>query len=47
MSPHKFWFQNYSLLRSYIFWDITPCNPLKINDVSEENIAFFFFSVEE
>jgi hypothetical protein len=47
MSPHNFRFENYFLLRSYVFWDITPYNPLKINDVSEENIAFISIVEEE
>jgi hypothetical protein len=27
------------VIRSSIFWDITPCSPLKVNDVSEEHVA--------
>jgi hypothetical protein len=33
------------IVKSAIFWDIMPCNPLKINDVSEE--VTFMFSVED
>jgi hypothetical protein len=28
--------------RSSIYWDITPCSPLKANDVSEEYVAPIF-----
>jgi hypothetical protein len=33
-------------MKSTIFWDITPCSPLKVNDVPEEHVAFIF-RVEE
>jgi hypothetical protein len=33
------------VVKSTIFWDITPCSPLKIN-VLEEHVAFIF-RVEE
>jgi hypothetical protein len=29
-------------LKSTIFWDITPCRPLKVNDVSEDLLATYF-----
>jgi hypothetical protein len=32
-------------MKNYIFWDITPYSPSKVN-VSEENVASFF-EVEE
>jgi hypothetical protein len=28
-------------LKSSIFWDIAPRNPLKVNDVSEEHVSIF------
>jgi hypothetical protein len=34
------------VIKSTIFWDITPCSPLKSTDVSKEEIAFIF-RVEE
>jgi hypothetical protein len=30
------------VLKSIIFWDIMPCSPLRVNDVSEEHIASIF-----
>jgi hypothetical protein len=27
------------VMKSSIFWDITPCRPLKSSDVSEEHVA--------
>jgi hypothetical protein len=27
------------VMKSTIFWDITPCSPVKATDVSEEHIA--------
>jgi hypothetical protein len=29
-------------MRSFGFWDIIQCSPLKVNDISQENIAFTF-----
>jgi hypothetical protein len=29
-------------MKSINFWDITPCNPLGVTDVSEEHIASIF-----
>jgi hypothetical protein len=29
-------------MKSTIFWDITPCSLLDVNDVSEKNVAFSF-----
>jgi hypothetical protein len=34
------------ILKSIIFWDMTPCSPLISTDVSEEHIASIF-RVEE
>jgi hypothetical protein len=34
------------VMRSYVFWDITPCSPLEVSNVSEENVASIF-RVEE
>jgi hypothetical protein len=34
------------ILKSIIFWDMTPCSPLSSTDVSEEHIASIF-RVEE
>jgi hypothetical protein len=34
------------VVKASIFWDITPCIPLKVTDVSEENVASVF-RVEE
>jgi hypothetical protein len=28
-------------LRGSSFWDIAPCNPLKVNDISEEQVSIF------
>jgi hypothetical protein len=30
------------VMKSSIFWDITPCSPLKVSDHSEEHIASIF-----
>jgi hypothetical protein len=30
------------LMKSTVFWDITPCSPLKFNDGLEEHIASVF-----
>jgi hypothetical protein len=30
------------VMKSAIFWDITPCSPLKVRDVPEEHIASIF-----
>jgi hypothetical protein len=30
------------VVKSYIFWDITPCSPLKTTEVSEEHAASNF-----
>jgi hypothetical protein len=30
------------VMKSTIFWEITPCSPLRVTDVSEENIAPIF-----
>jgi hypothetical protein len=30
------------VMRSSVFWDITPCSPLKATDVSEEHVASIF-----
>jgi hypothetical protein len=29
-------------MKSSIFWDITSCSPVKVNDVSEEHIVSIF-----
>jgi hypothetical protein len=29
-------------MKSYIFWDITPCRSLKSTDISEEYVATIF-----
>jgi hypothetical protein len=29
-------------MKSFVFWDITPCNPVKSADVSEEYVASIF-----
>jgi hypothetical protein len=34
------------ILKNTIFWNITPCIPLKSTDVSEEHIVYIF-SIEE
>jgi hypothetical protein len=34
------------VMKSIIFWDMTPCSPLSLTDVSEEHIASIF-TVEE
>jgi hypothetical protein len=34
------------VMKSCIFWDMTPCSPLKI-DVSEEHIAYIFRAEEQ
>jgi hypothetical protein len=34
------------VMKSIIFWDMTPCSPLSLTDVSEEHIASIF-RVEE
>jgi hypothetical protein len=34
-------------MKSTIFWDITPRSPLKVTDVSEEDIASIFRVEEE
>jgi hypothetical protein len=34
--------QTVAHLKSSMFWDITPCSPLKSTDVSEEHIASIF-----
>jgi hypothetical protein len=34
------------VMKSSIFWDITPCTLLKSIDISEEHVAFIF-RVEE
>jgi hypothetical protein len=26
-------------VKNSIFWDITPCSPLKVNEVSEKHVA--------
>jgi hypothetical protein len=34
---------NSNILEEFIFWELTPCSPLKVKTgVSEEHIAFFF-----
>jgi hypothetical protein len=33
-------------MKSFMFWDITPCSSLKVTDVSEEHAASIF-RVEE
>jgi hypothetical protein len=30
------------VMKNNIFWDITPCSPLKVNRLSEELIASIF-----
>jgi hypothetical protein len=35
-------FQFYFNLQNPIFWDITPCRPLKLNDVFVEPVASIF-----
>jgi hypothetical protein len=30
------------VMKSAIFWDITPCSPLKVNNVSEEHVISIF-----
>jgi hypothetical protein len=30
------------IMKSIIFWDITPCSPLKVTDVSGEHVAYIF-----
>jgi hypothetical protein len=34
-------------MRSSLFWDVTPCNPLKLSDVSEELAASIFRVVKQ
>jgi hypothetical protein len=34
------------VMKSTIFWDITPCSPLLSTDVSEEHIASIFRAEE-
>jgi hypothetical protein len=34
------------VMKSTIFWDITPCSPLKATDVSEEHVASIFGAEE-
>jgi hypothetical protein len=29
------------VMKSYVFWDITPCSPLKVNRCLEEHVALF------
>jgi hypothetical protein len=33
-------------VKSSIFWEIMPCSPLKITDVSEELVAYIYMTVE-
>jgi hypothetical protein len=33
-------------MKSYVFWDITPCSPVRATYVSEEHVASIF-RVEE
>jgi hypothetical protein len=35
-------FKTYSIRKSCILWDVTPCSPLKVNDFSEEYVASIF-----
>jgi hypothetical protein len=28
-------------LKGSVFWDIAPCSPLKVNDVSDEPVSIF------
>jgi hypothetical protein len=30
------------VMKCPIFWDITPCSPLKVTDVSEEHVSSIF-----
>jgi hypothetical protein len=30
------------VMKSSIFWDITPCSPLNVKDVSGDNVASIF-----
>jgi hypothetical protein len=30
------------VIKNYIFWDITACSPLKLIDVSEEQVTSIF-----
>jgi hypothetical protein len=34
-------------IKTSVFWDITPCCPVKVNDVSEEHVTFIFRVEEE
>jgi hypothetical protein len=34
------------VMKSYTFWDMTPCSPVIVNRISEEQIASFF-KIEE
>jgi hypothetical protein len=34
------------VMKSFIFWNMTPCRPLSLTDVSEEHVASIF-RVEE
>jgi hypothetical protein len=33
-------------IKNFIFWDITPCRTLKIDDVSEEHVTSIFWAEE-
>jgi hypothetical protein len=33
-------------MRSYLFWNITPCNPLKSTNVSEARVSSIFRTKE-
>jgi hypothetical protein len=34
-------------MKNYIFWDMTPCSPFKVNRFSEEYIAFIILVKEQ
>jgi hypothetical protein len=34
------------VIKSSIFWDITPCSPLKVTDISEEHVASIYMDKE-
>jgi hypothetical protein len=34
------------IMMSFVFWDLMPCSPLKVNYVSEEPVASIFRAKE-
>jgi hypothetical protein len=47
MEPEIFEVFTPVVMKSSIFWDITPCRPLKVNDVSEKHVASTFMDEEK